>query len=121
MTTLIYNPKSLFGGRDRWFDDDFYSRPFLANDSSTVVAKDDSIDVSMDLPGFTKSDIQIRYEDDYVTVCAENNESNRAPVKKTVYVGAINVKKSTSLLENGVLTIHLEKEASVKPQIIDIG
>lgn len=121
MKTFIYNPKSLFGGRGQWFDDDWYPRLCLANDSSTVIATDDSIDVSMDLPGFTRSDIQIRYENDYVTVCAENTESNRSPVKKTVYVGAINVKKSTSSLENGVLTIQLEKAASVRPQTIDVG
>ena len=123
MKQLIYNPNSIFGGLTL-FDDmineaatyDYF--PF--NSTKNIEESDDTVTLSVDVPGYKKSDISIDYEDHIVTISAKNDSNNRSAITKRFQVGDVSIKESTASLENGVLTVTIQKAASAKKQKINI-
>lgn len=124
-----------FGGSDRnlfhYFDDmekNFFSPSSLRNISqfrTDIVDKGDSIELQADLPGFTKEDIKIELDNNYLTISAEKNEetdsSKGSYIRKERRYGSftrrfdvtgIETENITASCENGVLKLELPK---IKP------
>lgn len=94
----------------------------------------DSYDIEIDLPGVKKDDIELKIEDDYLTVNAvrrtkneikENDyylcESNFGLISRSfVLPKDIDRDKISANLENGRLYISLEKEEARKAKSINI-
>ncbi len=88
---------------------------------SNIDETDSTITLTIDVPGFKKSDIRIDYKDDTLYVHASSENNNRAEVKRSYYIKDIDLKKSNADLNNGVLTITLEKVAHAKAQSLKIS
>ena len=96
--------------------------------------KSDTYDIEIDLPGVKKEDIELKIEDDYLTVNAlrrtkkevkENDyylcESNFGLISRSfVLPKDIDRDKISANLENGRLYISLEKEEARKAKSISI-
>ena len=120
----IFEPfqiKPLFN--DSFFNQLVWSDPHNSQESSNLKETDNQIQLSVDLPGFKKEDIAIEYSKEYLTISANSSDekSNRQSIKKSVRVPAIELKKSSATLENGVLTLILEKHESDKKQSLKIS
>ena len=87
--------------------------------SPTIKETDDLITLSVDLPGFEKSDINIDYRDNQLYIYAKSDE--RSEVKYQYTIRNIDIKKSSAELKNGVLELKLEKLGSAKKQILKIS
>ena len=96
---------------------------------------DDTFSIEVDLPGFKKEDIELKVEDDYLTVTAVRNfkketkeedyylcESNFGVISRSFVLGDnINRENITAKFENGRLYLGLEKEESKKTKNISIS
>ncbi len=62
-----------FDDLDRWFEDDFFTRPLEGNwiPAVDVEEKDGSYVVKADLPGLKKEDIHLELHDGYLTLKGE--------------------------------------------------
>lgn len=98
------------------------SRRYMATD---IEDKGDHYEMSVNLPGFDKKDVELSLEDGYLTISAatksgDNSEEsdNRfirreryyGTMSRTYYVGDIDEKMIKASFENGVLKISLPKE-----------
>ena len=81
--------------------------------------------VTVEVPGVSKKDISIDYEDSYLTISVEKQEdnSNKKYIRKEItetsfsrsfYLEDVNEEKIKAKLEDGILTIKIEK---LKPEI----
>ena len=104
MTKLIYKPNSMLGGFtlfDEMFDDFFkHDRYYPTNQSSNITENDDNIKLTIDVPGFKKSEISIHYENDILQIVAKKEEdTNRSSVNKSYQVANINIKNQPQILK----------------------
>ena len=95
----------------------------------------DTFSIEVDLPGVKKEDIELKIEDDYLTVTAVRNykneikeedyylcESNFGVISRSFVLGDnINRDKIGAKFENGRLYLTLEKEESKKTKSISIS
>ncbi len=118
------------------FNDLFYDFFNNLNTKETfavdVVSKDDLYEVYANLPGFTKEEISISFDNGYLTIAAKhadkveeetNNlnfvlrERSLSPKKRSIYFGDLNEDHISAKLNNGVLNVSIylkkpeEKEA----------
>ena len=127
MRNLLYKPNTLIGGLTTF--DDIFNEIFDTDKyypkqvQHKITNNDDSIELKIDVPGFKKSEININYENNQLIINAiKNNDSdNRSDILKTFKIENINIKKSIATLEDGVLTITLEKTNSAKKQQLKIN
>ncbi|MFO7343139.1 MAG: Hsp20/alpha crystallin family protein [Bacillaceae bacterium] len=121
---------------------EFFDEPFdnlLGNEPHSfrtdIIEKDDAYYVEAELPGFTKDDIQVEIENNYLTIRAKREEKNEAKDEnrrfirqerrygeyvRRFYVDNINEQDIKAKLENGVLKLEIPKyqpEKSKKKQI----
>jgi HSP20 family protein len=89
-----------------------YNRPNIKETDELVI-------LSIDFPGFEKSDINIDYKDNQLYIQAKSDE--RSEINHQYTVRNINIKKSSAELKNGVLELTLEKEGTAKKQILKIS
>ena len=99
--------------------------------------KGDSYELTAELPGFSKEEIKINVEGDYLTVSAEHNEEKEEKNKKGqfirrerkygsfsrgFYVGDIKKDQINAAYQDGVLTLTLPKkvEGADGPKQIEI-
>ena len=108
MNNLVYKPNQLLGGFtlfDEIFDDIFNNDRYIPLKTTNIVENDDNIQVTLDVPGFKKSEISVHYENDHLTIQAikDSKTESRSNVSKTVHIPGINIKKSNANnLEDGV-------------------
>ena len=126
MKHLLYKPSPTLGGFTI-FDDIFNEifendRYYPEQTKHNITNNDDSIELKLDIPGFKKSEIEIGYENNQLTITAsKNSESdNRSNLSKAFKIPNINIKKSNAHLEDGVLTLTLEKSSTSKRQQLTI-
>ena len=125
MSTFYLTP---FSRKERLFDDIFDNFFNLGIHGGTYHSPTESIDdsgdsvtLSIDLPGFNKSDISIEYKDDQLIVHAKSTEaSNRQAITRRYPIKNIDIKQSTAELKNGILTLTLEKNEASKSQQLKI-
>ncbi len=116
---------------NRFFEEDFFpvpsffSKPFLATD---VYEKNGNVVVEMEVPGFTKDDIEINFFENYLKIEGkiqkekEEKERNywRKERKASSFVRVIplpvevDVDKAEAFLEKGILRIVLPKVSEDK-------
>ena len=118
------NPFALF---DSLFGHDFPAANWGAS-SFKVDVKDsgDHYELSADLPGVTKEDINLRYENGYLTITAVHNESkdekddsgnyirrerHTGEVSRSFYIDGIDDANIHAEFKNGVLQVSLPKAA----------
>ena len=118
------NPFALF---DSLFDHDFPTANWGAS-SFKVDVKDsgDHYELTADLPGVTKEDINLRYENGYLTIAAVHNESkdekddsdnyirrerHTGEVSRSFYIDGIDDANIHAEFKDGVLQVSLPKTA----------
>ena len=125
---------------DRLFD--AFNEPFFrgamtpfadwgAASSFKVDVKDngDSFELTADLPGLKKEDIKLSYENNYLTIAAEKNESkdekddkgnyirrerSTGSVSRSFYIDGIDEAKVKAEFKDGVLKVDLPKTQEVQ-------
>ena len=111
------------------WDEFFFDRPFrkemnnLQNMMRTDIEEtDNGYEFKIEVPGFERSDLNISFENGYLTVAANktNNTQGRgkflrrervaSACSRSFYVGEIDESKINAGLQHGVLTISIPKE-----------
>ncbi|MBE6147320.1 MAG: Hsp20/alpha crystallin family protein [Firmicutes bacterium] len=105
--------------------DNFLSVPTESNMKCDIYEKDGKYHIEMDVPGFSKNDINIECSKGYLTITTEKNEetSDSGDSKKYVrrertygkyqrefYLGSIETDKIEAELNNGTLYITVPKK-----------
>ena len=123
---LMQSNKSLL---DEMFDDFFkpmFYEERLHGVMATDVKKSESgYELEIEMPGFSKSDIDVNFEKGYLTISAkkELNDSDGkylsrervTAVRRSFYVGDVDETAITAKYTNGVLAVNLPKKE--QPQI----
>lgn len=128
-------PKSIFDVfNEPFFHDDFFGSVFpqlSGAGSMRVDVKDngDSYELVADLPGLAKEDVKLSYQNGYLTIAAEKNESNdtkddkgnyirrerhSGSISRSFYIDNIDAKKIDAEFRDGVLKVTLPKDATVE-------
>lgn len=129
-----HREKSLYRAWDD-FEKEFFGEPakYLSGFKTDIIDKKDQYILQAELPGFSKEDIHINIDGDYLTISAEHKEDNEE--KKDNYVrkerrygsfsrsfniSDICADKITASYQNGVLELAMPKrtpEEACKRQI----
>ena len=124
MTALFLRPNQF--RKEVMVDDifnDFVKLGFNWNQrdvESDVTETDTGVTVTIDVPGYEKSDISIDYKDDTLEISASSDKNNRHEIKRRFLIRDVDLKKSNADLKNGVLTIRLTKVAEAQAQTLKI-
>jgi HSP20 family protein len=125
MTQLLKQPHET-AGQERTRDSAVFTPRF------DIFENDDELVLFGDLPGVTKDGLDIRYEQNELTIYgrvtprAENTERLHAEYGvgdfyRVFAIGeAIDSSRISAELKHGVLTIHLPKSEAVKPRRIEV-
>ena len=130
MTYLTYYKKPTL--LEEVFDSFLYVPQQVRSSQPVHISNNDqSVVVQFECPGVQKDEIKISYQDDILTI--ETNkptyDSDNKTVMNTIQYGTvttsyripdISIDKSSSTLENGVLTITLPKQSTRQPHVISI-
>jgi HSP20 family molecular chaperone IbpA len=92
----------------------------------------DSYIMELLVPGFTKEDIDINLKEEYLTITASKNENeeeyllkeiNNYSYRRSYYVGEVTLADIKAKLDNGILTLTINKikEKEVINQKIEIN
>lgn len=117
---------------DDFFEDTFNSlfRPFYVDAEASVMKTDireteNEYVMDVDMAGFDKKDISLKYESGYLTVSAKKDETEKDvkyvrreraySCSRSYYLGDVNEKLIKAKYENGVLQVVVPKE---KPEEI---
>lgn len=110
----------LFDNALRLFDDSIFNNSNIMK--SDIYEKDNNYVMEMDIPGFNKEDINIDFDDGYLTISAtkeENKEENNNYIKKeryygeykrSFYIGNIDESNIKANYNNGTLNITFPKD-----------
>ena len=103
--------------------EDFLPETGKNNMKCDIYEKNGNYNIEMDLPGFSKEDINIDIEDDYLIVSAEKSESTSEDEKnyikrerkynkyqRSFHIGNINENKISAKFNNGTLHVTFPKE-----------
>ncbi|BFL46925.1 Hsp20/alpha crystallin family protein [Lactonifactor longoviformis] len=131
---LFRRPFDLF---DEMFSDPFFTAPFETAGRSSLMKtdiqeKDGSYVIDMELPGYSKEDIQAELKDGYLTISANHTENKdekdnqgkylrrerfQGTCKRTFYVGEdIRQEDIKAAFQNGVLRLAVPKQAPQVPE-----
>lgn len=115
-----YSPYSTYGRR---------SYPAV-----NLFEKDDQLVLKSEVPGIDKKDLDISLENDVLTIkgelgkgCKEDVKFHRQERSKGIFQRSVKLpyqvdsEKVLAKLENGILTVTLEREESTKPRSIAIS
>lgn len=102
---------------------DSFFRPFYVDSNSTFMKtdiKETETDYVLDveMPGFDKKDISLKFESGYITISAKKEEDNAHYLRReravscsrSYYMGDVNEKLITAKYNNGVLTVTVPKQ-----------
>lgn len=108
-----------------------FGNKFINTFRTDIIEKENEYYVEAELPGFTKNDIQIEFEDNRLTIRAkrdalaeEKDELNQfirrerryGEFVRQFYVDNVNEDGISAKLENGILKLHLPKKVPGKPK-----
>ncbi len=124
--------------RDSVFDlfmDDLFEKKWTANMmKADIVEEKENYIIEMDIPGFKKEEINIDYNEGYLTVTAKKdiskNEDKKNYIKReraygecsrSFYLGNVNEEDINAKFEDGILRINCPKEEKqIKTKQINI-
>ncbi len=98
----------------------------MENDSNTIVNTDNEYVVSLDVPGVSKENLEIKVDDRVLTVKTqyENKEEHSSEQRKYMYSIKIPEDSDTEnidiVLNQGVLKITMPKNEKAKPKLLEI-
>lgn len=129
--SLVRRPTSLL---DEFFNDEFFLPTLSRSNALDVYQENDNYIVEVDLPGFTKEDISIAYNNDLLTIRAQHAEETSDESKKYVYrsrsrslftrqirFSNINSDAIEAKYDNGVLKVTLPcKQNTVNTKQIEV-
>ena len=108
------------------FDEPFFSGFHTPDFKVDVKDNGESYDLTAELPGMKKEDIQLTYKDNYLTIGAKNESSNdekdsagnyirrersTSSMSRSFYIDGVDESKATADYKDGVLSVHLPKMA----------
>jgi len=121
-------PRKIF--LDDFFDDFIPSIKVDTNMKCDIYEKDNKYFIEMDLPGFSKNDIKIDVDNEYLTIEVEKQEENKNEEKnyirkersykkmsRSFYIGNVDEEMVKAEFQNGTLKVtipKIEKELSKK-------
>lgn len=128
LSTRTFNPLNLFDTFDSFFTPCYEKYDFMKTD---IIEKDDEYLLEVELPGFSKEDLHLEYENKYLTIKAERKVSSKNTEKvirrersvssaRSYYVGEINEQGIKAKFENGLLSVSLPKIQPKKPEKLGI-
>ena len=103
---------------------DSFFRPFYMDQESTFMKTDiketeNNYVMDVEMPGFDKKDISLKFENGYVTVSAKKQAEDDSryirreravSCSRSYYMGEVDEKQIKAKYENGVLTVTIPKE-----------
>jgi HSP20 family protein len=127
----------LFRDFDELFKDfgvDRSDAPVVFNPPADVIETADAFEVHLDLPGFKPEQIEVKVEDDVLTISAERKSEKRDEKKgylrtertwgrfarSFVLPDTIDAAEPKAHYEAGVLKLHLAKKPEVKPKMVQV-
>ena len=126
LSNRFNSPGAFLSEFDQFFDRAF-GRPLFANREANlgVYEADDAWHLRTDLPGFTKEQIKLRFEDGLLTLTAEREENENHPFQSRVERSFrtpehVNPEAISARLEHGVLEIVLPKVTPETPDRLEI-
>lgn len=121
---ILANPNQFI---NNFFDEFFTPAAESIEKSMATDARktENGIELYVDLAGFKKEEVELKYEKGYLTVTAKKSEDNkddksflmreRSVIKsRTYYVGEVNEDGITAKLDGGVLSVALPKKVEVE-------
>lgn len=126
-------PSELFRDFGRQFFSNFPDEQGIKIDISE---KDDRYELKSELPGFSKDQIDISYENDMLIISAENNQVNEekddegkviqkersySNVKRMYSLNNIDEDNIEAKFEDGILSVDLPKTENNQRKVIDIN
>ena len=108
---------------DNIFKDLFISKNYATLKTNIKETKDNYI-MELLVPGFTKEDIDINLKDEYLTITVSKEEKeeeyllkeiNNYSYKRSYYVGKVELTDIKAKLENGILTLTINKVKEKEP------
>jgi HSP20 family protein len=126
-------PSELFRDFGRQFFSNFPDEQSIKTDISE---KDDRYELKAELPGFSKDQIDISYENGMLIISAENNQVNEekdnegkviqkersySNVKRMYSLNNIDEDNIEAKFENGILSVDLPKTENSQRKVIDIN
>lgn len=117
-------------------EDNFFSNlPDQKTIKTDINEKDDRYELKAELPGFSKDQIDISYENGMLIISGENNQVNEekdnegkviqkersySNVKRMYSLNNIDEDNIEAKFENGILSVHLPKIEKNQRKVIDI-
>ena len=110
------NNKSLFDEMNS-----FFGLSKIREMKTDIEENSNEYKLSIEIPGFNKDEINITYDDGYLTVFASKSEEKEdkkeyvrkerysSSIQRTYYLNDVDEESITAKLENGVLNISLQK------------
>ena len=104
---------------------DSFFRPFYVDSESSfmktdIKETDTSYVLDVEMPGFDKKDISLKFESGYITISAKKDtegdngryirRERAVSYSRSYYMGDVNEKLIKAKYENGVLTVTIPKE-----------
>ncbi len=108
--------------------------PLVYNPPADVLETADAYEVHLDLPGFKPEQIEVKVDDDVLTISAERKNEKRDEkigylrtertwgrfARSFVLPDTIDAAEPTAHYEAGVLKVHLAKKPEVKPKTVQV-
>ena len=85
----------------------------------TELDNDEGYEITLELPGYKQSDVEVTIEQETLTVVAKKGE--RSYHSSVILPHEIDTAKSSGKLENGVLTLTFARKEETKPRKITIA
>lgn len=114
---MLFNTK-FYSALDRWAD--LAEQGFSIARSSAIQEKDGSSSYTLDLPGFSKDEIEVSTEEDrIVRISARSKNNQRDPIDYSVLAPQnTDLNNLKAKLENGVLTITFNPLPKAKAKTV---
>lgn len=113
--------------RDSIFDsmfDDLFEKRWTANlMKADIIEEEENYVIEMDIPGFKKEEIDIKYDEGYITITAKKDLSKKEDKRnfiqreraygeysRSFYLGNVNEDNINAKFEDGILKIKCPKE-----------
>ena len=124
----------MFGRFSPSQNDDQSSKQAVWAPRTDLVESQNSYRIHLDVPGMSKDDLKINYQDNQLTVSGERTSESTSEDEEYVRVErsfghfyrsftlprTVNAENIEATYENGVLTIEVPKTEEVKPREIEI-
>lgn len=136
MTNELSNRfNGMFHDWDHFFNDFNHLTPFAQQLKSDVVDSDNHYEVSVDVPGINKDDINLSYQGDTLTISATKQasktdkddqgnvltqERSAGHIQRSYYLPGVDFNKITAKVSDGVLQVTLPKSETTNNHRISI-